>query len=38
MDEIVGEWSADALFAPGTSDEMIYFLERNCAVSFITNS
>ncbi|WP_054024896.1 hypothetical protein [Bacillus sp. FJAT-28004] len=27
MDEIVGAWSADALFAPGTSDEIIYFLE-----------
>lgn len=28
MDEIVGEWSADALFDPGPSDEIIYFLEH----------
>lgn len=27
MDEIVGAWSADALFEPGPSDEIIYFLE-----------
>lgn len=27
MDELIGVWSVDALYAPGPSDEIVYFLE-----------
>ena len=27
MDELIGSWSVDALYAPGPSDEVVYFME-----------